>query len=456
MLGRSKRFATVLALVFIGVLVGAPDGRAAPLEPATNDPGLAAQWGLAAIGAPQAWAIARGAGITVAVIDSGVDQQHEDLQGRIAGTASCLDTGGDATKCTDGTGNDDDGHGTHVAGIIAAAADNGRGIAGVAPDAKVLAIKVLRQQGNGQPPSGSASDVSAGIDYAIRHGAKVINLSLGSITQSLLGPAFSAAINDAWNAGVVPVIAAGNDFILGSGFSNEPALVVDALNRAGTKASYSNGVGAAKWALAAPGGESDDSASCTNSPNGVLSTYWRPDNDVDAYACVAGTSMAAPHVAGAVAILLSAGLTPQAAIDRLLAAAHDLGQPGRDGVYGSGALDVAAAVAGLTPTTTMPGATTAPTTDSAPETTTAPPTPSTDVTTAPPVTSSEPTSTTPAPVVTLPSAPTVQAHDTSARTSRDDGVPLGLASVAVGMALGVGTLSGWQLVRNAGWAKRTP
>ncbi|MEY2569978.1 MAG: hypothetical protein QOE63_328, partial [Acidimicrobiaceae bacterium] len=376
-----------------------------------------------------------------------------DLQGQIAGAATCLDTSGDEAKCTDTGGDDDDGHGTHVAGINAAHTDNGMGVAGFAPDAKVLAIKVLRKQGDNQAPSGNASDVAAGIEYAIPHGATVLSLSLGSLTQSLLGPAFAAAINDAWDAGAVPVIAAGNDFILGSGFSNQPAVVVNALNKAGTKASYSNSVGAAKWAMAAPGGESDDSASCTTSPNGILSTYWRADDDQHAYACVAGTSMAAPHVAGAVALLLAAGLTPDQAVQRLLDTAHDLGTPGRDDIYGYGALDVAAAVTGLTPSTTTPGATTEPTTETSE--------PLTNTTVAPasttslPTTTGQPATTSEAPVVTLPQVPTVQAHDTNPGSS-DDGVPAGLLTVAVGMALGVGTLSGWQLIRNAGWARRTP
>ena len=404
------------------------------------------------VGAPQAWAVAQGQGVTVAVIDSGVDAQHEDLQGRILGSVSCLDTGGDPGKCTAG-GSDDVGHGTHVAGIIAADANNGRGIAGVAPQAQLLSVKVLRPDNSGDA-SGTASDVSAGIEYAVAHGARVLNLSLGSITQSVLGPAFSQAIDDAWNHGAVPVVAAGNSFILGSGFSNEPAIVVGAVARDETKASYSNGVGSAQWALSAPGGEADSDSSCSADPNGILSTYWQSDNNVNAYACLAGTSMAAPHVAGAVAVLLSAGLSPQDAVNRLLATAHDLGPQGRDSIYGSGLVDIGSAVAGLPPqsSSSSEGPTPTPPPPTEPPTQPQPPsTSASDVVVAPPETSVV------APTVTLPPASTLQAHVSTADSGGGSGgLPAAAVTIAIALTLAVGTISGWLLMRNAGWAKRTP
>ncbi len=439
-------------------MFGAPGvayaGRAQRGETATpNDPGFIAQWGLTTIGAPQAWSISEGQGVLVAVIDSGVDTQQEDLQGRVVGSVSCLDTGGDPRNCTQG-GTDDVGHGTHVAGIIAANANNGRGIAGVAPRADILSVKVLRPDNSGDA-SGTASDVSAGIEYAIAAGARVLNLSLGSITQSVLGPAFARAIDDAWNHGAVPVVAAGNEFILGSGFSNEPAIVVGALARDETKASYSNGVGGAQWALSAPGGESDSNSSCSSEPNGILSTYWQPDNAVNAYACLAGTSMAAPHVAGSLAILLSAGLSPQDAVGRLLATAHDLGPPGRDSIYGSGLVDIGSAVAGLPPQSSSsseepPPPTTVPPTE--PPTQPQPPsTSASDVVVAPPETSVV------APTLTLPPRSTQPAQVAAAETGGDgDGLPAGVVTIAVALTLAVGTISGWLLMRNAAWAKRTP
>jgi subtilisin family serine protease len=231
--------------------------------------------------------------------------------------------------------------------------------------------------------------------------------------------------------------------------------VVDALNRAGTKATYANGIGGAMWALAAPGGENDDNGSCMTSPNGILSTYWNADNHGTGYACVAGTSMAAPHVAGAVAILRSAGLDPQQTVNRLLSGANDLGVPGHDNIYGSGSLDIAAAVDGLRPTSAGPGVTTSPTTAATPlpapttATTLPPPVtrPSSTVTTTPPPTSETPQ-------VTLPRAASVQLNpDQSGNGSNP---PDAWIALAIGLILGVGSAVGWYLIRGAGWARRTP
>jgi subtilisin family serine protease len=442
--------------VAIGLVLGAPPTSAAPVaDPPVNDPGARFQWGLDAVRAYEAWAVARGAGITVAVIDSGVDTSHEDLQGKIAGSVSCLSTGGDASKCTPG-GEDDDGHGTHVAGIIAAATNNGTGVAGVAPDANILSVKVLRKPCDTCEVRGSADDVAAAIHYAVDNGAQVLNLSLGSTIQSVLGPAFADAIDYAWTHAVIPVVAAGNDFILASGFSSEPAVVVDALNRSGKKATYSNGVGSAKWAIAAPGGESDDDASCVTSPNGILSTFWSPSNNTSGYACVAGTSMAAPHVAGALAILRSAGLNAQESVDRMLSTAHDIGEPGRDSTYGSGTLDIAAAVADLSQVTVP---TSAPTTTTEPAIATTDPTVATQAgvgggaTTTATTALPEPSTTSEAPKVTLPHA---ESTINDSRRSSDDDLPPGAVAVAVGLALAIGSAAGWQLISGAGWARRTP
>jgi subtilisin family serine protease len=453
---RARRRAVLVALL-LGVLVLATGGAAAGAQQAlTNDPGSSLEWHLEAIGAPAAWAAATGRGATIAIVDTGVDLAHEDLQdGKIADAVTCLDTGGDTSKCVDG-GQDDDGHGTHVAGIAAATGGNGKGVVGVAPDANILAVKVLHEDcggllTSGCEASGTASDVEAGIRWAADHGATVINLSLGSTTQSVFGPGFAKAIEYAWDRGVISVVAAGNDFILGSGFSNEPAIVVDGLNRAGGKASYSNGVGAARWALSAPGGELDTTSSCETAPQGILSTFWQA-GETSAYACLAGTSMAAPQVAGAAAVLRSAGLSAQQTIDRLLASARDIGAPGRDSTFGSGVLDLAAATAGLA--TAPEGATT--------------PLGQHPTTVPPPAVDSTPTSargpegstTTIAPVVELPSTsvPGTTPERAAAiplRSDRDD-LPPGLVTVAVVLAGGVGAVSGWMIFGGAGWARRTP
>jgi subtilisin family serine protease len=299
---------------------------------AAGDPARGRQWDLDVIGADAAHRVADGSGVVVAVVDSGVDLAHEDLAGRLVPGHDFVDD--------DDTPQDGFGHGTHVAGIIAAAAGNGLGIEGVAPGAKVMPIRVLGSDG-----SGNLDDVVAGVRWAVAHGAKVVNLSLGEDTQALLGPAFGDVLREAWAAGVVPVVSAGNQFLTGSGFRDEPALVVAATDRKDTKPTYSSGVGAAQWGIAAPGGELPD----LGAGNAILSTYWT-GKEPNQYAYLAGTSQAAPHVAAAVAVLLSTGrFTPSQAVHRLLDTAKDIGPKGHDRTFGAGRLDLAAAVAGLPP-----------------------------------------------------------------------------------------------------------
>ncbi len=231
------------ALVALALVTGAP-ASAATARQATDDPVFAQglQWGLAKVGAPQAWAAGTGAGITIAVIDSGIDPDHEDLRDKVTAHTSCINTGGDARRCT-GSGRDDNGHGTHVAGIAAAATGNGKGVAGVAPDARLIAVRVLRNECDaaGCTATGTAGDVAAGIVWAVDRGADIVNLSLGGGTlQNVLGCAFCEAIEYAWGKGVITVIAAGNDALLPAGFGDEPAVVVTATTRDDGRASYSN------------------------------------------------------------------------------------------------------------------------------------------------------------------------------------------------------------------------
>ncbi|MEO7803818.1 MAG: S8 family serine peptidase [Actinomycetota bacterium] len=295
---------------------------------ASNDPGFGKQWGLSKIGAETAWQTAKGDGMIIAIIDSGIDLAHEDLKDKILPGKDYFDD--------DAVPQDEDGHGTHVAGIAAAITGNGRGVAGTAPGAKILPLRVLG-------PDGACSPcyTSAAIDEAVARGADVINLSLGGVGQEVFGPGFDEALERAWAAGVIPVVAAGNHYLLASGYEDNSAIVVSATNRNDKKPDFSSGVGAAKWGMAAPGGGSTFDARADD----IYSTDWNGSTN-NLYGYNAGTSMSAPYVAGAAAVLRSMGLTPQQTVDRLLATAVDIGAAGHDATFGSGRLDLAAAVRG--------------------------------------------------------------------------------------------------------------
>lgn len=346
-----RRPALRIVLAALVLLAGAVFGTPASADSGdvAYDAGL--QWNLHQIGAEAAWAVGTGRGTTIAVIDSGVAVDHEDLAGQLVEGTACQDTGGDPSRCQ-GAPDDDDGHGTHVAGVAAAATGNGVGIAGTAPDARIMPVKVLFRACATCQSTGEAEDVSAAVRWAADRGADVINLSLGSTTSAVFGARFADAVRYAWSKGSIPVVAAGNDAVLTADLDDAPAIVVSATDRDDGAPAYSNGVGTAQWALSAPGGDGSDtpdSCSQQGEPRGVLSTYWSPDDPEGAYACLSGSSMAAPHVSGALAILRSAGLSPDVAVQRLLDTAVDLGDPGPDARFGAGRLDLAAAVAGIAP-----------------------------------------------------------------------------------------------------------
>lgn len=308
------------------VLAGAAPARA-------DDPLRPRQWGMTMVHADEAHATTTGAGATVAVVDTGAYFAHPDLQGRLVAGRDFVEN--------DDTPQDGEGHGTHVAGIVAANAGNGIGVEGVAPGAKVLVVRVLGNDG-----SGSTDDVIAGIDWAVAHGADVLNLSLGP-DPPILGddPSFDAAIDRALDRGVIVVAAAGNT---GIPVCEQPSgsgrlLCVGAVDPSGNKAFYSSfGSG---LRISAPGG-----AAFGPIDDDILSTYATTsvnEPSLGPYEWLAGTSQATPHVAGVAALLVSLGVRGQAAVDRILQTAHDVGMPGPDPVYGAGIVDAQAAVAGL-------------------------------------------------------------------------------------------------------------
>lgn len=330
---------------------------------ASNDPLFAQQWALTQEGAPSAWTISQGLGITVGIVDTGVDLKHEDLQNKVIATANCIGASGDPSKChtTPGAGQDDNGHGTHVSGILAATKDNGKGIAGVAPQAKLLVAKALDANG-----AGADADVQAGIMWVVNNGAKVVSLSLGdgtSLPLGILGGTTSITqqltdgIEYAWSHGAIPVLAAGNSGgglltgglaggLLGgllhsdATYGNLHAIIVGATDQNGAVAQYSAPLTQDAWAIAAPGGANDGKAA-----DDVMSTWWMGTNQVNAYTALAGTSMATPQVAGAVADVWATNpnMSPQDVVNRILSSAD---KSVACGSSCAGLLDVSKAVGG--------------------------------------------------------------------------------------------------------------
>jgi subtilisin family serine protease len=319
----------------------------APLASSPNDPLFPHQWGLTQIKAPGAWALgAFGAGATIAVVDSGADLSHPDLAANLAPGYDVLSGGACAPQ-------DLNGHGTHVAGIAAAVTNNGIGVAGTAPLAKIIPVRVLDATGNG-----STDQVAAGIKWAADHGAGVINLSLGDTTPLPLDlSGISNAVNYAYAKGAVIVAAAGNEDFP---FCEYPAMSSNAIcvaanDSSGFPALYSNfplrldgGV-----AVRAPGG--DGSSGCGDA--NIWSTYWpgAPDDTCGpkGYEPIAGTSMAAPFVSGIAAMLRAAGQSNAQVMDCIRRTSSNGGS--YDPIRGYGNVDAQAAIVRCVPPGTSLG-----------------------------------------------------------------------------------------------------
>ncbi len=327
-----------------------------PAQAAPNDPLYAQQWGPQQVRAEQAWATSTGRGAVIAIVDSGVDLSHPDLKRKLVKGATFVDCnpscGNGDWRGPDGEPDDSDEHGTHVAGIAAAATGNRVGIAGVAPDAKIMPVKVLEEG------SGSFTDIANGIRWAADNGADVINLSLGAVQglQILVVGGVIVEVQDAIryanSRGVVVIAAAGNDAVP---LCNTPAfdfgaMCVVATDKREARAGYSSGgVDPELLTVSAPGGSilpicGEDVLSTVPTGTGGSVTCGYSD----AYDEYAGTSMAAPHVAGVAALLAAQGRPLDNIYRTLLNTSR---QPGTDvrgvftPVFGYGIVDAEAAVA---------------------------------------------------------------------------------------------------------------
>ncbi|MFE9256625.1 S8 family serine peptidase [Streptomyces sp. NPDC006879] len=366
-----------------------PDSRAYALA-TPNDTEYAKQWDLfestAGMNVPAAWDKTTGSGVTVAVIDTGY-VAHSDLAANIVPGYDFISS---ASYARDGNGRDNDPsdagdwnsagecgfgskasdsswHGTHVAGTIAAATGNGKGVVGIAYGAKIQPVRVLGKCG------GSTSDIVDAITWASGGSvagvpanptpAKVINMSLGG--SGTCGTSYQNAINAAVGRGTTVVVAAGNSNADASGFSPASCgnvINVAATNRTGDRSFYSNYGSIID--IAAPGGETrratDTPGTVTTPENGILSTLnsgtTTPGSEI--YKPYQGTSMAAPHIAGLAALMKSANssLTPAQIEAAIKANARTLAGTCTGGC-GAGLADAAKTVAAVSGTTPPAGST---------------------------------------------------------------------------------------------------
>ncbi|MCB0209702.1 MAG: S8 family serine peptidase [Anaerolineae bacterium] len=278
-----------------------------------NDPGFSSQWGYTKAQFSTAWEVTQGnSNLVVAIVDSGIDLDHSDLNCTVSGGANKIVSGYNFVSDTDNP-DDDNGHGTHVAGTVAACTNNGSGVAGAAPNVRLMPVKVLNSSGNG-----SYSGVANGIIYAADHGANIINMSLGGSASSSI---LEDAVKYAYNKGVLIIAASGNansDLYYPAAYSQ--VMAIGASDSSDVRASFSNyGSG---LDVVAPG-----QLIYSTLPGG--------------YTYLSGTSMASPHVAGLAALIWSAepSLTNTEIRQIIRDTADDLGSPGYDIFYGYGRIN---------------------------------------------------------------------------------------------------------------------
>jgi type VII secretion-associated serine protease mycosin len=289
-------------------------GPLAEPEPWLGDSVRAEQWHVKTLNLAGAWTYATGAGVTVAVIDSGVDSSHKDLQGQVLPGLDLVDSDGDGDT-------DLVGHGTTVSAIIAGRNDDSVGVVGIAPKAKILPVRVLDRDNRYD----DALIVAKGVRWAVDHGARVINLSLGGNGSS---PALAAALDYAFAKDVVVVACTGNASASASSSSGVwyPAREPGVIAVAGMEKD-----GDVLWSGSITGKETVVTAPATQLVGARPGGYWR----------VQGTSFAAPMVSGTAALIRSRWPTMSAAevVNRIIKTAKDRGPAGRDGQYGYGLIN---------------------------------------------------------------------------------------------------------------------
>jgi serine protease len=313
-----------------------------------NDPIYSFQWHFndinAGINIEAAWDITTGdPNVIVAVIDTGV--AYETYGGRFEQAPDLANTnfiaGYNFVKGSEHA-NDDDGHGTHVTGTIAQSTHNGLGVAGIAFNCSIMPVKVLASRG--PVSSGSHADIADGIYFAADNGAHVINMSLG-------GPSGSSTLRDAveyaYNEGVTIICSAGNDGPGGpKGYPaayDDYCIAVAATRFDKTRAYYSTTGSFVD--IAAPGGDINVDQNGDGYFDGILQQTFGLNPKDWGYWFYQGTSMAAPHVSGVAALLISTGVThPDDVREALEATAEDLGSPGKDTEFGWGLIDAYAAL----------------------------------------------------------------------------------------------------------------